>query len=477
MLDKNATVAQRVHAFTNDALGEHDATALANLIQKGELSASEVADAAIERAQSIGSRLNAIEIAAYDAARSSARGPQKPGSFGGVPTFIKDNADLAGYPTRNGSRSYTAHAVKENGKYTAQFLSQGFTVLGKSQMPEFGFNASTEFEHDAPTQNPWNTAYSAGGSSGGSAAMVAAGVVPIAHANDGGGSIRVPAACCGLVGLKPTRNRHLNNGMASSLPINIISEGVVTRSVRDTARFMHGMESVYQNPKLKPIGNVEGPAKRRLRIGFIIDSITGNATDNETRKVVEDTAHILEKLGHNVEPLTLDIPQTFVGDFMLYWKMLAFMIEAFGKFILARDFSAEKLDPFSRGLAAEFKRDLFAAPLALYRLQRSANLYATMIQPYDAVLSPVLGHTVPKLGYLNPAQGYETLMDKLTKYIIFTPLNNATGSPAIALPQGVDSNGLPIAIQLQAAQGEERKLLSLAYELEAERPFRKINAT
>ncbi|MFZ5628613.1 MAG: amidase [Spirochaetota bacterium] len=472
----NKAAAKRVHAFTNDVMGEHDAVALAELIRKGELDRTEVTKAAIARARSVADKLNAIEIAAFDQALADSHLPPKPGVFAGVPTFVKDNADLEGFPTRNGTRSFTPAAAAESGPYTAQYVSQGFIVLGKSQMPEFGFNASTEFEGDHPTRNPWNTDYSPGGSSGGSAALVAAGVVPIAHANDGGGSIRVPAACCGLVGLKPTRNRHLNNKSAQSMPINIVSEGVVTRSVRDTAQFMFGMESVYKNPKLKPVGKVEGPSKKKLRIGLVIDSITGTPTCPETRSAVEDVARTMEKLGHQVEPIALNLPSTFIDDFTLYWAMLAFMMGSLGKVILGSDFDYDRLDPFSKGLVQHYRKNMLRTPAALWRLYRSAHLYAEMIKPYDAVLSPVLGHTVPKLGHLNPGQGYEDLMAKLSQYIMFTPLNNATGSPAISLPLGMGADGLPIGIQFQAAHGEERKLLEIAFQLEAERPFKRITS-
>lgn len=470
------TLAKRVHAFTNDVLGDHDAVALAALVQRGELSAIEVAQAAIARARAVADRLNAIEIATYDEALAQTHLPAKPGVFAAVPTFIKDNADLEGFPTRNGTRSYTPAAATKNDAYTAQYLAQGFTVLGKSQMPEFGFNASTEFAGEHPTRNPWNTDYSPGGSSGGAAALVAAGVVPIAHANDGGGSIRVPAACCGLVGLKPTRNRHLNNKAAQSMPINIVSEGVVTRSVRDTAQFMYGMELVYRNPLLKPVGRVEGPSQRKLRIGLVLDSISGSPTCAETRAAVTDVGHLLEKLGHHVEPLALKLPTTFTGDFTLYWAMLAFLMGSLGKFILGGDFEYDRLDAFSKGLVQHYRRNLWRTPAALWRLHRSAHEYAEMIKPCDVVLSPVLGHTVPKLGHLNPGQNYEGLMEKLSRYITFTPLNNATGSPAISLPMAMSADGLPIGIQLQAAHADERTLLDIAFQLEAERPFRRINS-
>ena len=467
---------QRIHAFSNDVLAEHDAVSLADLIRKGEITSSEVAAAAIARARKVNGTLNAIEheIFAHALMTSASRKPT--GVFGGVPTFVKDNADMQGLPTRSGTRAATPHVAKKNGPFTEQYLAQGFTVLGKSSLPEFGFNASTEFEEDHPTRNPWNPEYSAGGSSGGSAALVAAGVVPIAHANDGGGSIRVPAACCGLVGLKPTRNRHRNNQSASTMPINIVSEGVVTRSVRDTAAFMAGLEVFYRNPKLPEIGRVEGPGKKKLKIGLIIDSITGTPTCDETRAVVNETAKLLESLGHEIVPMPLPVPKSFLEDFTLYWAMLAFLLGTLGKFVIGPDFDAKKLDPFSRGLVEYYRKRMLKTPGMLYRLNQSENLYKQAMRPYDAVLSPVLGHVVPKLGHLTPGQPFEELYERLMRYVAFTPLNNAAGSPAISLPMGVCANDLPIAVQFQAAHGNERTLLEIAYALEAARPWRKIQA-
>jgi amidase len=465
-----------VHAFTQDALGQDDATAIADLIRRKKITPLEATEAAIARAQKVNGTINAIEIPAFEAALFNAKLPGPAGAFSGVPTFIKDNSDLEGFPTRSGSRAFTATVVRKHGDYTAQYLALGFNVVGKSAMPEFGFNASTEFAGEHPTRNPWNTEYSPGGSSGGSAALVAAGVVPIAHANDGGGSIRVPAACCGLVGLKPTRNRHRNNSSANSMPINIVSEGVVTRSVRDTANFHAAMETVYRNPKLKPIGRVEGPSKKKLRIGLVLDSITGNATCAETRKVVEDTAKLLQSLGHNVETMPLPVPKSFIEDFTLYWSMLAFLLGTFGKFVLAPNFDASRLDSFSKGLIDHYKKHVLSTPMMLYRLYRSADLYAQVMRGYDAVLSPVLGHTVPKLGHLNPDTPFDVLFDRLTQYVAFTPLNNAAGSPAISLPMGMSEAGLPIAVQFQSAHGDERTLLEIAFLLEAAKPFAKIQA-
>lgn len=464
---------KRVHAFGNDVLGDLDATGIAELIRNRQISAEEAVAAAIARAEAVNEHINAIEIPSFDRARQEARTPLS-GLFAGVPTFIKDNSDVEGLPTRHGSLATSTQAVKSHGAFTRQYLQQGFTVMGKSRLPEFGFNATTEFASRQPARNPWHTDYSTGGSSGGSAALVAAGVVPIAHANDGGGSIRIPAACCGLVGLKPTRGRFIDSEMTRSLPLNIIGEGVVTRSVRDTAAFFHGMEQTWRNDKLPAVGHVQQGNKRRLRIGLVMDSITGIPTCPETRLAVEDTVALLESLGHRVEVMPMPVPQSFLEDFTLYWAMLSYLLSSLGKLTLSRDFDARQLDPFSQGLAAHYRKRFLKTPMMLYRLNRTAQLYAQALQQYDAVISPVLAHAVPEIGHLHPDTDFDTMFERLVRYVSFTPLNNAAGSPAISLPLGSSPNGVPIGVQFQAAHGDEKTLLELAYELELAQPFRKI---
>lgn len=464
---KNPTT---LHAFKDDVLAGHDAVDLARLIRGGEISAREVALAAIARAQAVGA-LNAVEYEAYEQAQRRA---SRPGVFDGVPTFVKDNTDVTGMPTLHGSDAVPSRLAKADGAFARQYLAQGFNVLGKSRLPEFGFNASTEFLRHEPTRNPWHTEYSSGASSGGAAALVAAGVVPIAHANDGGGSIRIPAACCGLVGLKPTRGRFIDGEQARSLPVNIVSEGVVTRSVRDTAHFFAGMEGTWRNSKLKPVGLVEGPGKRSLRIGLVLDSISGHATDAETRAAVMATAKLLESLGHRVEEMPLPVKPSFAEDFSLYWGLLGFSMSRFGKKLLGEGFDANKLDNLTLGLADMYRRQIYRTPLVLYRLRKSWDDYARVMRNYDAVLSPVLAHVTPKLGHLSPRQEFAPLFDKLLRYVAFTPLNNACGSPGISLPLGTSSEGLPIGVQLSAAHGDERTLLELAYGLEQAQPWRRI---
>lgn len=466
-----------IHAFCDDALGSADATELAHRVKRGDVSARELTEAAIARAQAVDDQIRGLAAPAYERALACAeetdrRGPATaPGFFAGVPTAIKDNTDIAGLPTRHGSAAVPNSITRRTSPPGQQLLNQGFICLGKSTLPEFGFNASTEPAEGHPARNPWNPDYSTGASSGGSAALVAAGVVPVAHANDGGGSIRIPAACCGLVGLKPSRGRLMANDAAAALPINIINDGIVSRSVRDTANFMIEAERDFTPSGLPAIGAIEGPSGKPLTIGLVIDSLNNQPTDAETRAAVEHTARRLEKLGHRVVPVPIPVADSFAEDFALYWAFLAFGVTANGKRLLHPEFDKTRVDGLTAGLAAMFKKRFYRLPGALWRLKRSARDYARAMVGFDAVLTPVLGHTTPLLGHLSPTLPFDTLFERLLKYVSFTPLANATGAPAISLPLGMTNTHLPIGVQLMGQHGGERSLLDLAFSLEAETPW------
>jgi len=462
---------RRIHAFGDDALGEHDAVALAELVRGGKVSPGELAAAAAARAAQIDSALAPVAFPAYGEPRVARSGDDAP--LFGVPTYLKDNVDLRGMPTGHGSAAFQARPARRSSGFTEQFLSTGLTVLGKTRLPEFGLNASTEFAAADPVRNPWKPSHSPGASSGGSAALVAAGVVPIAHANDGGGSIRIPAACCGLVGLKPTRGRLVANDQSRRLPIDIITDGVVTRSVRDTAAFFAAAERYHRNTALPPLGLVEGPGERRLRIGLLVDSPVA-VTDAETRRVVEETASRLEAMGHRVVPAALPFGPEFSRDFMLYWGYIAFLIAVTGKLSVDRSFQARKLDGLTKGLRRSYHHGFLRTPGVLRRLARAKEAYAGLFREYDVILSPALAHVAPPIGHLSPNVAFDELVDRLNRYVAFTPVNNVAGGPGISLPAGAAGNDLPIGVHLSAAHGDERVLLELAFALEADRPWRRI---
>ncbi|MGW0927504.1 amidase [Streptomyces sp. NPDC002644] len=455
-----------VLAYRDDALGTDDAVGLLARLRAGEVSAQEVARAAVERIRAVDGRLHALQVDACEAGVAAAPGE---GPLAGIPTLVKDNTTYAGLPTGHGTAAFVPRPAPRHAPFTRQFTATGMTVLGKTRLPEFGFNASTEFEDAEPVRNPWNTAFSAGGSSGGSAALVAAGAVPIAHANDGGGSIRIPAACCGLIGLKPTRGRMAPNETGRSLPIDVVVDGAVTRTVRDTAAFLAAAERARPASALPPIGRVEGPGERRLRIGLLLDSPTGTVTDEATRAAVTATATVLEGLGHRVEPYRMPLDARFEEDFVTYWGLLAFLAGSTGRLLMDRRFDRRRMDGLSQGLRAHFLRRWRTTPTVLRRLRRtSQEAYEHSAARYDVLLSPVLAHTTPRLGHLSPAVPFPDLITRLKSYVAFTPINNVCGSPAVSLPAPHRTpEGLPVGIMLSGRTGEERTLLEVAYELEA----------
>lgn len=462
-----------VHAFGDDVLADLDATGVAELVLTKEVSAREVAEAAVSRARRMQPLLNGVEAEDYErAVREADTAPEGP--LRGVPTFIKDNVDVAGMPTNHGTAAFVAKPAAADSPLMTQIRATGVVVLGKSRLPEFGFSASTEYAGADPVRNPWNPAYSAGASSGGSAALVASGVVPLAHANDGGGSIRIPAAACGLVGLKPTRGRLVADHTEKQLPVNIVGQGVLTRSVRDTARFFAAAERTYRNPKLAPIRSVLGPSGTRLRVGVVLDSVTGATTDTETRAAVLDTAELLASLGHHVEESPLPVSARFADDFAMYWGLLGLLVSTTGSRIMDPDFDASKVDNLTRGLARMCRERLGRTPAVVLRLRRSTREYRAAFQAYDVLLSPVLGHTTPELGHLSPSLEFDDLFARLQAYVGFTPLNNASGGPGLSLPLARTAGGLPLGVHFSADLGDERTLLELAYELEEARPFARI---
>ena len=464
---------KHVHAFGDDALSDSDAIDVAQRIASGQVSAAEVLDAALVRLDRVEPTLSAIAYDDRDRARARAGGDFR-GVFAGVPSAIKNNTAFSGLPTRNGSAATSAASASSDEAFTGEFLDAGFNVIGATATPAFGLTATTEFADRAPTRNPWDTDFSSGGSSGGAAALVASGVLPIAHGNDGGGSIRIPAAACGLVGLKPSRGRTAPAAMAGKLPIDLVSNGVLTRSVRDSAAFLADVESRRDTGGLPPIGHVEGPGSRRLRVALVNAPVTGRLLDAPTDAALNDTVELLESLGHRVETVPLPVDRSYIDDFADYWAMMAFGIDRFGPKTVGKGFDRSQLDPFTQALSARFFRRMYRLPFAIRRLNKGTAAFRSLCDRFDVVLSPTLAHATPKVGYLSPTGDFDEVFDKLIDYVSFTPANNVSGTPAVTLPLASTSDGLPVGVHFSADVGDERTLLELSYELEAARPFARI---
>jgi amidase len=412
---------------------------------------------------------------AFEQARATASADPSSGFFSGVPTFLKDNVDVAGQPTMRGADAWEPRNAVADGEFTRAYLATGPTALGKTQMSEFGFSAAAEHPRLGPVRNPWDTDYTAGASSSGSGAFVAAGVVPIAHANDGGGSIRIPAACNGIVGLKPSRGRLPLDAELRRMPVGIVTNGVLTRSVRDTAAFYREAERIWRNPKLAPIGDVTGPGRQRLRIAVATRSVRREC-GQEMRELTLKSAGVLEELGHRVEHIDQHpVPDSFVDDFILYWGFLALMQVRTGRRAFGKTFDRTRLDALTLGLERHTAHNLYRLPGVIRRLRRMRRRSAEFYQTYDALLTPTLADPTPRVGYLVPTD-YQQVMDRLIDWVAFTPLQNVTGDPAISLPLAQSAEGMPVGMMLAADLGQEALLLELAYELEEARPRARIQA-
>lgn len=464
----------RVHAFRDDALGEDDTVSLVSRLRSGDVSGSELVEAAIARVDAVNPSLNGLAYEAFDRAREQA-GSLGSGFFAGIPTFFKDNVEVAGMPMMQGTDAWAPTPAHQDGDWARLFRKTGLIPLGKTQLSEFGFSGAAEHPRIGPVRNPWNTEHTAGASSSGSGAFVAAGVVPLSHANDGGGSIRIPASCNGLVGLKPTRGRMPLDKQMRQMPLRVVHNGVVTRSVRDTAAFYREAERISPCRKLPAIGDVTGPGSERLTIAVITRSLFRESSP-EIRELTLKTAALLEELGHRVQHLdSPPVPKHFADDFILYYAFLGFAVVRNGRRMFGESFDRSKLDNLTLGFEHHAARNLHRVPLAIVRLRAMRRRTARLFRTYDAVLMPTLADPPPRIGHFDPTAPYQQIIDRLVDWVAFTPLQNATGDPAISLPLAESSDGLPVGMMFSAAWGQERRLLELAYELEAARPFRRIH--
>ena len=447
-------------------LADWDAVETLERLQRKEVSAAEVVGAAATRAEAT-SALNAVVTADYQRAveRAATTGP-----LAGVPTFIKDLAQVEGLRTRWGSAA-TGDFISRSSDPTVKLLQRtGLVSLGKSATPEFGLTATTEPLALGPTLNPWNAAHSAGGSSGGAAALVAAGVVPLAHGSDGGGSIRIPAACCGLVGLKPSRGR-LDMEGSNLLPVNIAVHGVLTRTVRDTVAFWRALESLRPTRGLPPVSALQLERSRPLRIGVFVDSALGGPVDPEVVAATRAAAEACQALGHEVRELPTPIARQVLEDFINLWGFVAWAQWRGGRALVHGGFDGAQVEPWTRDFAAMFSSQLGAGLSAIRRLRRFTGTWAGLFEDLDVLVSPTLAEPAAPLGVFKTDNPFAPTLARLKDYSPFCAVANAAGAPAISLPMGRSAGGLPIGVQFAAARGHDALLLELALVLEEAHPW------
>jgi len=462
-------------------------TELAEMVRSGELSARELVQASLDRIEALNPQLNAfVDVFAEEAlAEADAIGPGDARPFAGVPIAIKNNRAVAGRRLTFAARLVGDFVAPTDDYVVARFKRAGFVIVGTTTLPEYGILPCTETARFGPTHNPWDVTRTPGGSSGGSGAAVASGMVPIAHANDGGGSTRIPAACNGLVGLKPQRGR-ISVGPALGESF-LAQDGVLTRSVVETARvldLLHGYElgdASWAPAPGEPFADTAGRAPGRLRIALsTAPPLADSPVDPVCARAAHDAGRLLESLGHEVVEVT-DPPWTVPGMLELFTASFGPAVSlqiAFGALLAGREPAEDDMEALSWAIwTASQALTSVQAQLAAAQLQGFARQLVTWTAQYDAVLTPALAEAPVKIGVLDPtAPNPMATFARSGQFTPYTALSNVTGSPAISLPLyarpgGDPDAGLPLGVQLIGQPLGEGALLALSAQLEQAAPW------
>jgi amidase len=457
-------------AAAHDAFSGYDGIGQAQLVRSKQATPLELVDAAIARIEAANPKLNAVIWEMFEHARTRAKSELPASPLSGAPYLIKDLNNVAGERTTWGSRFSADTPAIANDPMPQKAIDAGLVIVGKTNTPEFGLLPTTESIRLGPCHNPWNLDYSPGGSSGGAAAAVAAGLVPAAHASDGGGSIRIPSSCCGVFGLKPSRGR-MNLGQENTVMGGIVAENCVSRTVRDNAMLFSLTEDTGNFARFKPIGFVAGPAQRRLRIAFGTTSYHGAEPHPDVKAALEASAKLCESLGHTIVPARNPINgQAFDEAFWAVWSSLPEMLVRLAK---SKNLNPENFfEPHTLELAEyAMKLPPDAMGKGLTAFTEIEGQVDAFMADYDAWLTPVLALPPIRLGELVPTVDFRTLAEPAKHYVVYTQIHNVAGTPAMSAPLGMSQDGLPIGSQFAAAKGREDVLFALAYELEAAQPW------
>ena len=458
-----------------------DATAQADLVRRGEASPADLVEAAIARIEAVNPQLDAVIRTRFSQAREQAAAPLPDGPFRGVPILLKDlGCFVAGEPTALGLGPLRELPWPVTSYLAEQFLAAGFIPLGRTNVPELGTTVTTEAMSFPPARNPWNPGHSTGGSSGGSAAAVASGMVPVAHASDGGGSIRIPASECGLVGLKPTRGRVSQGPLIGEAWAGGVIDGAVTRTVRDAAGVLDVISArmpgePYYPPALpRPLRDEVGADPGRLRIGVLDRPLgAGYLDDPQCREAATGAGRLLESLGHHVED---SMPAAmFEPDFSRHFGTIIAgdcetSFQAF-EWLLGRPISDDEIEPRN----ASYRRTGRALTAVAYLQAREwlgmwARRMAGWWGDHDLLVTPTLGAPPPELGWFT-AEGPGHEGGRVVSFIPYTAQFNMTGQPAVSLPLHWTPGGLPVGVQLVAAYGREDLLIRVASQIEQAAPW------
>jgi amidase len=465
-----------------DDYSEYDGLGLAELVRKREVTPAELAEAAIERIERHNPTLNAVVYKGYDDARKWAAGPLPDGPFRGVPFLIKDlGMPVAGWPRSYGSKFARGVVDTEDGGLTRRYREAGVVPLGKTNTPEYGITGTTEGAWLGACRNPWNPDHISGGSSGGAASAVAAGIVPLAHASDGLGSIRIPAACCGLVGLKVTRDRTPNGADDTAYAMGFTVDHVVTRTVRDSAAMLDATGLPRADapfappPKERPYLDEIERSPGRLRVAWSPETPSGRPIDPQIQAALERTAELLKQLGHDVveQGLGIDYRALYAARAPVsganFAADMARLIAQVG-----REPAEDELEPLTwaslKGGRKVTGEMAFRGWQDLRVLNRRTLAF---FEDLDVYLSPVMGTPVPEIGHLDPVKLEPKEVNRRQGAVFpFTPPFNFSGQPSLSLPLHHDDKGLPIGMMFTARFADEATLFRLAAQLEKEAPWK-----
>jgi len=465
-----------------DELAFLDATAQADLVRRKDVTPAEMVQAVIERIERLNPELNAVITPLFERAMDAVASANMDAPFAGVPFLLKDIvAEYAGTPLSEGSAFLAGHYISpKDSELVRRYRQAGLVILGKTNTPEFALMPTTEPRQFGPSRNPWNTDMTTGGSSGGSTAAVASGMVAAAHANDGGGSIRVPSSCCGLVGLKPTRGRNSLGPEVGDAANGLLCDHVVTRSVRDSAAILDATAGPLPGdpyfPALpeRPFAEEVGRKPGRLRIGFGTVPLNGAPTHPDCVAAAESAAKLCEELGHDVVEAspTVDSEQLFKSFGSVWAGFLCWGIKDWAK-RSGRTIEEELFEPATWRTYLHGERLTSGDYLmAVQDLQRASRDAARFFNDYDIWLTPTLAQPPVPLGYFDyTPETRDQHIARLAEYTGFTLIANASGQPGISLPLYWNDDNLPIGVQLLGRYGDEATLIRMAAQLEEARPW------
>ncbi|MFX0077773.1 MAG: amidase [Candidatus Hermodarchaeota archaeon] len=462
-------------------LAKMDATALAVKVRQKEVKPSELVEIVIERIERINPKINAVITPMFDEARKTAKGKLPTGPFTGVPFLLKDIlAAYAGVRLSYGSAALKDYIPDFDSELVKRFKRAGLITVGKTNTPEFGLLSTTEPLFFGPTRNPWDTERTTGGSSGGSAAAVAAGIVPLAHASDGGGSIRIPSSCCGVFGIKPTRARNPLAPTHGDIQSGLVVEHALTRSVRDSAALLDATsgpdvgDPYWAPPPKRPFLQEVGADPGKLRIAYTSKAITGEVAHKECVKAIDKTVSLCSEHGHQLIEAnpSFDI-QAMYQNFVALWSGGVTAVFRNIEQLRGSPVLQEEVEPLTWELA-KIGRQFTAGDylFSIMVLQQISRDIARFFQEYDIWLTPTLIEPPVPLGYFDcspehPMKGFL----RAAEFTPFTQIQNITGQPAMSMPLHWTSDGLPVGTHFIGRFGDEATLFRLASQLEAAQPW------